>query len=256
MVSIALEFLLVFILLLVVINSFIFFSRKKKYEKEIEKRDFEIKIQKNSLQAIILTQEEERERIAQDLHDEISSKLNLVSLNLYSLKSPKKTELQRLEIIDTIIQVNNSAIENSRRIAHNLMPPILEKFGLNQALIELIMDFENTKLVSINYRNDIDFNAAGFDVQLQLFRIIQELINNSLKHGKASEIKIEFVFENTINKCTYKDNGLGFDVSSLEESKGLGMQNIENRIELLDGNFSFDSEFGKGIVFAFSFVMK
>jgi signal transduction histidine kinase len=255
MARIALEFLLIFILMLVILYSFFFLSRKKKYEKEIEKRDFEIKIKKNNLQAIILTQEEERERIAQDLHDEISSKLNLVSLNLYSLKSPKKTELQKLEIIDNIIQVNNSAIENSRRIAHNLLPPILEKFGLNQAFIELVMDFENTKLVSINYNTDIDFNSAGFDVQLQLFRIIQELINNSLKHGKASEIEIEFVFENNKNKCIYKDNGLGFDVATLVESKGLGMQNIENRIELLNGIFTLDSQYGKGIVFAYSFEL-
>jgi signal transduction histidine kinase len=255
MVHIALEFLLIFILMLVVLNSFFFLSRKKKYEIEIEKRDFEIKIQKNNLQAIILTQEEERERIAQDLHDEISSKLNLVSLNLYSLKSPKKTQLQKLEIIENIIRVNNSAIENSRRIAHNLLPPILEKFGLNQAIIELVMDFENTKLVSINYKTDINFNSAGFDVQLQLFRIIQELINNSLKHGKASEIEIEFVFENNKNKCVYKDNGLGFDVTTLVESKGLGMQNIENRIELLNGIFTLDSEYGKGIVFVYNFEL-
>lgn len=242
--------LLLLLFILMVISFYIF--QKKIFKNKIE-RDFEVKFQKKYFHEIIMTQEQERERIAKDLHDEIGSKLNLVSLYLYSLKSLKKTELQKLNIIDDIIQINDDAIENSRRIAHNLLPPVLEKFGLNQAIVELILDFEKTKMVSINYQNRIEFSSSGFDIQLQLFRIIQELINNSLRHGKASAIKIDFGMQNNKHQCVYKDNGLGFDVSKLDKIKGFGMQNIESRIELLNGTLGLDSEKEKGIVFVFNF---
>jgi two-component system, NarL family, sensor kinase len=240
--------LLLFVLIVVLFDIF----QEKIFENEV-KKDLEIKFQKKHMQSIIMMQEQERERFAQDLHDEISSKLNLLSLHLYSLKSPKKTESQKLDIIDDIIQINDRVIENSRRTAHNLLPPVLEKFGLNEAIIELILDFKNIKRVSINYQNKIEFNSSGFDVQLQIFRIIQELINNSLKHGKATNINIEFALQNNKHHCLYKDNGFGFDVSKLHKRKGLGMQNIENRIELLNGTFAIDSVINKGTQVVFNF---
>jgi signal transduction histidine kinase len=239
-------------LILILIFLLLNFFQKKIFKNKIE-RDLEIKFQKEYLHEIFMMQEQERERIAKDLHDEIGSKLNLVSLYLYSLKSLKKTESQKRNIIDSIIQINDNAIENSRRIAHNLLPPVLEKFGLNQAIIELILDFEKTKMVSINYQNRIEFSSSGFNIQVQLFRIIQELINNSLKHGNASEIKIDFGMQNNKRQCIYKDNGLGFDVSQLYKTRGFGMQNIESRIELLNGTLGVDSEKGKGIVVVFNF---
>jgi len=118
-------YILVFLVLIVVaIILFIAKSRKKIFEKEIEKKDLEIKLQKEVLQATILSQEKERNRIAQDLHDEISSKLIAVSLNLHLLQSEKTKIDAKPEIIENIIKINQSAIETSRKIAHNLLPPI------------------------------------------------------------------------------------------------------------------------------------
>jgi two-component system NarL family sensor kinase len=172
--------LLIFILMIV---SFYIFQKKIV--------GHELKFQKKYLESIILAQEQDRERTAQDLHYRISSKHNLVSL-----KSTQKTTSQKLEIIDNIIKSNNEAIASTRRIIHNLLPPVLEKFGLNQVIIELIFDIENTKRVSIYRHNNIEFTTVGFNIQLYVFRIIQELINNSLMHGKATGIKIEFVLQN------------------------------------------------------------
>jgi two-component system, NarL family, sensor kinase len=245
--------LVFFVLLLIAIVIFVYKSRKKILAKELEKKDLEIKFQKDILLSIIQTQEKERERIAQDLHDEIGSKLNVVSLNLYGLKSNDKDEDAMLANIDTIIHVNNSAIENARKIAHNLLPPVLEKFGLKAAIEELVLDFENTETVEINYTSTVDFSNANTDVQLNIFRIIQELLNNSLKHGKASKVNISFASIDNKVQCIYSDNGIGFETKNLQKNKGLGMRNIESRIQFLNGQYNVYSEKDNGITFNLTF---
>jgi signal transduction histidine kinase len=246
--------MLFFVLVLVAIVVFVVKSRKKIFDKELERKNLEIKFQKDILLASILTQEKERERMAQDLHDEISSKLNVVSLTLHSLKSASKTTEEKTASIDDIIKLNNNAIENSRKIAHNLLPPVLEKFGLSAAIDELVLDFGKTKSVSINYSNNADFSALHADAQLNIFRIVQELFNNSIKHGKASHMKLAFSQNGNEKVCNYSDNGVGFSVDGLQQNKGLGMRNIESRVSFLNGHYEIKSEKNKGIQFTFSFI--
>jgi signal transduction histidine kinase len=246
--------MLFLVLVLVAVVVFVVKSRKKIFDKELEKKDLEIKFQKDILLASILTQEKERERIAQDLHDEISSKLNVVSLTLHSLKSTGKTVEEKTANIDDIIKLNNNAIENSRKIAHNLLPPVLEKFGLSAAIDELVLDFGKTKSVAINYSNNADFSTLHADAQLNIFRIVQELFNNSIKHGKASNIKLAFSSNGNEKICTYSDDGLGFSVEGLQQNKGLGMRNIESRVSFLNGHYQIKSEKNNGIQFTFSFT--
>ncbi|CAA9199420.1 Oxygen sensor histidine kinase NreB [Flavobacterium bizetiae] len=243
-------FLMVVAVCLVV---FFYFSRKKIIQKEIEKRELEIHLHKQQLHAIIVTQEEERKRIAQDLHDDISSKLNIVSLNTHLLSAPNLTEDETKEITDNIINLTAKALENSRKIAHNLLPPVFEKFGLNAGIEELCEEFESSKSVKVKYKSEIDFDEKEIDRHLHVFRILQELMNNSLNHGKASEIWINFKNQNGINICNYKDNGVGFDSKNAENQKGLGMKNIDSRISFLNGTLEIDSEIGKGIAVIFSF---
>ncbi len=249
-------FVIIFlILIMVIITVFIVKSRKKMFDTAIAKKDLEIKLQKDVLQATILSQETERNRIAQDLHDEIGSKLIAISLNLHLLQSNKTKTDAKPEIIENIIKINQNTIENSRKIAHDLLPPVLEKFGLHAALEELVLDYTNSKSVAIEYQNRIDFSQSKSEAHLQIFRIIQELINNSIKHGKATQINI--VFEKSSNglQCNYSDNGLGFEAKDLNIKKGLGMRNIESRIEFLNGNYTLDSQINKGIQFQFNFQL-
>ncbi|KQB42964.1 sensor histidine kinase [Flavobacterium aquidurense] len=242
-----------FMVVAVFLVAFFYFSRKKIIQKELEKRDLEIQYQKEQLHAVIFTQEEERKRIAQDLHDDISSKLNIVSLNSHLLSSPNLTEDETKEITENIINLTAKALENSRKIAHNLLPPVFEKFGLNAGVEELCEEFESSKSVKVNYENEIDFDEQDINRHLHVFRVLQELMNNSLRHGKASEIWISFKNENEINSCNYRDNGVGFDNQNAENQKGLGMKNIDSRISFLDGTIKINSEIGKGIAVIFTF---
>lgn len=243
-------FLMVVAIFLVV---FFYFSRKKIIQKELEKRDLILQYQKEQLHAVIFTQEEERKRIAQDLHDDISSKLNIVSLNTHLLSAPNLTEAETKEITDNIINLTAKALENSRKIAHNLLPPVFEKFGLNAGIEELCEEFESSKSVKVKYENEVDFDEKEIDRHLHVFRILQELMNNSLRHGKATEIYIAFKNINGIITCNYQDNGVGLDSENVENQKGLGMKNIDSRISFLNGKIKMNSEKGNGVAVIFTF---
>ncbi|MGO4773825.1 sensor histidine kinase [Flavobacterium sp. W22_SRS_FK3] len=252
-VAIILYISLFFVIVSIALIIFFYFSRKKIIQKEIEKKNLVLAHQKEQLHAILITQEVERKRIAQDLHDDISSKLNVVSLNSYLLTSANLTEAEIKEITCNIINLTAKALDNSRKIAHNLLPPVFDKFGLHAGVEELCEEFESCKSVKVYYQNKIDFDENEKDKHLHVFRILQELMNNSLRHGKASEISIIFDKVNGINNCFYKDNGIGFDFKSSESQRGLGMKNIDSRISFLNGNINITSDSNKGVEVFFTF---
>lgn len=243
-----------FLLMAMVLLLFYYFSRKKIIQNELEKKDLEINHQKDLLKAIIITQEEERKRIAQDLHDDISSKLNIVSLNSHLLTTPQLSEKELSDITSNIINLTAKALENSRRIAHDLLPPVLEKFGLHAAIEELCHEFRSSKQAKIDFENSLPpFSFAEEATHLQIFRILQELLNNSFRHGKASIISIRFGEKDGRRICEYSDNGKGFDMAEMKNKKGLGMKNIESRIAILNGDLNFDSAVNHGVTVSFTF---
>jgi len=242
-----------FLLMSFIVILFFYFSRKKIIQKEIEKKNLEISHQKELLRSVILTQEAERKRIAQDLHDDISSKLNVVSLNTHLLKTPNLSDDELLDITNNITDLTQKALENSRRIAHDLLPPVLEKFGLHAGVEELVVEFNSSKSVNVIYQNVLKFDISDIDKHLHVFRILQELLNNSVRHGKATEISIAFKSIDNQNTCIYSDNGIGFNCKSDDSQKGLGMKNIESRINFLNGTFTIDSSLNNGVKIKFTF---
>ena len=244
-----------FVLMALVLILFFYFSRKKIIQYELDRRDMIIVHQKQLLSSIINTQELERKRIAQDLHDDISSNLNIVSLNSYFLLKENLSATETNEITKNIINLTKKSLDNSRRIAHDLYPPVLEKFGLEAGIREICYDFSTTKAVSIDFKNDVDFKNVSQENQVQIFRILQELISNSMRHGKAKNINIHFkASEDKKMFCEYTDNGIGFDAKLSENQKGLGMKNIESRIEFIGGFIEFESKPNKGLKVTFSFI--
>lgn len=238
---------LLMVLVSVVLLLFVFLSRKKIIEKQIENKELEIAHQKKLLQATIITQEEERERIAQDLHDDVSSKLNVVHLYANLLLEGNLSTNEYTTVNQQIIEATNKTLESARKIAHNLLPPILDKFGLKPAIEELADSFNNSKKISIS--NDINFPREHLkpDAELHLFRITQELINNSIRHGEAEECKISINLANDKLHFYYTDNGIGFNNDDIKNKKGIGLKNIESRVTILNGKLSTKSALNKGI---------
>jgi signal transduction histidine kinase len=245
-----------FLLMAVAVLIFVYYSRKKIIQKEIEKKDLEIKYQKQMLNATILVQEEERKRIARDLHDDISSKLNIISLNSHFLTAANLSPVETQHITTTIIDVTAKVLDSTRRIAHDLLPPILEEFGLHAAINELCSAFTNGDTIAIAYSNPDQqafFNSVAIEKHLHIYRVLQELINNSVRHGKATRIQIIFENDGVKKECTYVDNGSGFDTEELPIKKGLGLKNIESRIQFLNGTLKMTSAIGKGVRMRFTF---
>ena len=225
---------------------FFFFSRKKIVEKQLEKKNLEIDHQKEIIQSIIITQEEERKRIAQDLHDDISAKLNVINLNANLLKGGDLSSEEYVIVNDTILEVTDKTLESARNIAHNLLPPILEEFGLKDAVEELADSFNNSKKITIDYNLAYPKGYLISEQELHLFRIVQELINNSVRHGKAKNSSIDICLKNNKLLFNYTDNGVGFNMKNKKHKKGLGIKNIESRVALLQGNYTITTAKNNG----------
>ena len=248
-ISIVLIGVLLLLLMSVGLFFFFFISRKKIVEKELEKKSAEIEHQKELIHATILTQENERKRIAQDLHDDISSKLNVIHLNSNLLLDGGLTAKEYLEVNQSNIDITNRTLQSARKIAHDLLPPILDKFGLQSAIEELVDDFNTSRKVVVTYQLKYPENYLNKDQELHLFRILQELINNSIRHGKAKNINLVLENKNSKLDLNYSDDGIGFDLKQAQIKKGLGLKNIESRVELLNGTLKISNKEKSGATF-------
>lgn len=204
--------------------------------------------QEQLLHSNILTQEEERKRIARDLHDEIGSKLNVILLNIYRLKEVAMKSSDVSEITDEVESVIHTTIDSTRRISHELLPPTLEEFGFIEAIHEF--QYSLNKVGSVQMTVNVDENLPKIEdklIELNLFRVLQELTNNSIRHGGARNIEVDVRSENEYLRFDYSDNGCGFDIAKVELKKGLGMKNIESRLQMIDAEFSYKTEVGAGL---------
>lgn len=227
---------------------FFFFSRKKVVATEVEKAQVEISNKKEQLQATIETQEEERKRIAQGLHDAISSKLNVVTLNTNVLIDGGLEEQQQQATLNHILDITNKTLESSRDLEHNLLPPILENFGLQAALEELCDEFRCNKELEIDAQ--ISYcQSLSKQQELHVFRIVQELLNNSVCDRAATLVTLKY--EEQLDSITiyYSDNGKGSHNGTEQKTTGIGLRNIESRVDILGGTLSYDDCTGQGTIF-------
>ncbi len=238
--------ILVVLLMGIALVLFFFLSRKKIIQTALEKTNLELSYQKELLHATIQTQEKERKRIAQDLHDAISAKLTVISLttNVLIDRTPPDFE-DANDMLCHILEVTTQTLDSSRTLAHNLLPPILENFGLVAAVEEVCDAFINSQQVAITYKTVYN-GYLSKEEELHLFRIIQELLNNSVRHGKATYIALDIMEDQEQLYVAYVDNGKGFDTTNTAVKKGIGLKNIETRVAILQGTFSFYSQLSEG----------
>jgi len=161
-------------------------------EKELELNNLDFFLKNNQLSAVIRTLESDRKRIAQDLHDDISSKLNVISLNCHLLKIPNLPQKDVEEITRNILEYTSKALNSSKKMSHSLLPPVLEKFGLHAGIEELCSELNNDGSIEIQYENKLQFDFKENESHIHVFRIVQELLINSIKHGRPTSISILF----------------------------------------------------------------
>ena len=203
--------------------------------------------EKRVINAIINTEENERRRFAKDLHDGLGPILSTVKMSLSALNEKIK-DSTGMVILNNTIHLVNEAINTIKEISNNLSPHVLTNFGLSSAIGAFTTKLNQTKIVEIVFKSNMEAQRLENDKEVVIYRAVCELINNSVLHSGASRIDIELNKHEKFVTLQFYDNGRGFDTSTLrnEDTKGMGLSNIETRVKTVEGVFILESTPGKG----------
>jgi signal transduction histidine kinase len=202
------------------------------------------------LSAMIEGQEKERKKIAREIHDGIGPLLSAIRINLEALKARGNLQMDKksLDDMDQIILTLDETTQDIRAMSHNLMPPVLIDFGLIPAVNNLCSRIRNSGKVEIELITNLNKRIES-ENELILYRIVQELVNNSLKHSEASKITVQIMDHGSHILLSVEDNGKGFNLEEVDaHSTGTGLSNIQARIQARQGSIHFDTKPGMGFI--------
>ena len=224
------------------------FPDKRSGSKLIILRDIteNMELERITLNAIIQAEEKERTRVSQDLHDSIGPLLSAIKLYSNSIVNADDGK-KRKEIHAKITELMDEAVKTVKEISNNLSSHILQNFGFLDAINSFSEKIEMNYPIKIvrEVKKELDISDT---IQITLYRVLVELINNTLKYAWASEIKIKLGMVKGKISINYQDNGNGFNVEKeITGGKGMGLYNIHSRIKSLGGTISMKSKEGKGI---------
>ena len=234
-------------MVLLALSIFFFFVtyQKKILKKQLELNEIRAKQQEEILRNTITAQEKERKRIAQDLHDEVGAMLSVVKLNVGRIEKKSEEQVAKKLASETKTYLDE-VITQVRRISRSLLPPSLEKLGLFFALEELaswVNKSDQLKIICWKSGEQFRFDTKK---ELAVFRIVQELLNNAIKHAEAANIYINARFSPNKNlMISVTDNGKGFELNE-KMTTGLGLKNLESRSQIMNAKFKMKSIPGKG----------
>jgi signal transduction histidine kinase len=241
--------LLIVIILLIV--AMVFYINSQKRKRQLVEKDAEIKAQRISelekekqltaTQSLLEGESAERKRLARDLHDGLGGMLSVVKLNLVNMKGNAILPETDLPVFQNALEMLDGSIRELRRVAHNLMPESLMRYGLKPALTDFCGSIPHVKL---HFFGEERRQEEKFEVAV--FRIVQELVNNALKHSEAQQINVQIIVEDNRINLVVQDNGKGFDPALIDKTKTTGLSNIFSRIESLNGQMDLLSQPGKG----------
>ena len=209
-------------------------------------RELEKDRQLVAVDSLLKGQEEERSRLAKDLHDGLGGLLSGVKFSLSNMKNNLIVTPDNLAVFERSLDMIDTSIKELRRVAHNMMPEMLVNFGLDEALKDYCNSINATKLLSVKYQSFGMDSRLDSSKEIIIYRIIQELLNNVLKHAAASEVLVQLIKEGNELNILVEDDGKGFDPSVLNNNKGAGWTNIRSRVDYLQGQLDINSEVGKG----------
>ncbi len=234
----------------------VFGYRNANQRRKIDKQALDLKEQKIrelekdqqiiATHAVLKGEETERGRLARDLHDGLGGLLSGIRLTLSSGKTNYLVSMENSQVFDNAITLLDQSIRELRRVAHNMMPETLVKYGLKDALHDFCHSLEvvGGPKITFSYWGE----EARFDRSLEttLYRIAMELINNSVKHAQANEIMIQLVKETRRVYLTVQDDGIGFNCADTDCLNSSGLRNIRARVESFNGRLDIYSKPGEG----------
>lgn len=237
---------IVVLMAILLVFFFIYKSRKNKIISRQKIRQLEEERKHMAARFLVEGEEKERKRMALELHDNLGVLLSATKMQFTEIrdKSPENEVL-----IKKASKFLDQASKDVRKISHNLMPGLLTKLGLFEALEDLFENLDEIEGLEaivdiVGPRERIDENK-----EIMIYRMLQEMANNTLKHAKANNIDLTIIVDAEELNISYADNGKGFDVEEMISKKTMGLQSIQSRVKFLDGLFKIDSSQDVGTVF-------
>lgn len=233
-------------LVALLVASLVFFhfrNKRKLDQRQLQSMQQEKEIQ--LLQAVMQGEEKERSRIAKDLHDGVAGMLAAVKMHFTSIALHLNQILQT-EGYQQGIRLLDEASQEVRKTSHNLMPEILLQHGLDEAIRRFCNNVTNSSKLTVQY--DAIGEAGRFvdSFELSVYRIVQELLNNIIKHSKASEAVVQITFQADLLSITIEDNGIGL-IKGAEQKDGIGLRSLQKRVKAMNGKIEFESASGQGL---------
>ncbi|HNG63787.1 MAG TPA: sensor histidine kinase, partial [Ferruginibacter sp.] len=209
-----------------------------------------MKQQDLATRAVISAEENERKRIAADLHDGVGQMMSAAKMNLSAFETEIdfRNESQKTAF-EKLIGLVDESCKEIRSVSHQMMPNALLKSGLASAVREFIDKIDN-RIIKINLHTEGLNERLDSNTETVLYRVIQECVNNVIKHSGAGHLDIALIKDADGISATVEDDGRGFDATDKQKSEGIGLKNIRSRVEFLKGTVDFDSSPGKGTLVA------
>lgn len=204
------------------------------------------KTEQRVLAAVIRTEEQERQRFAKELHDGLGPLLSVIKMLVSGLDGNKSLEVNE-KIKQNLRQAVDEAISGVRDISANISPHILNNFGLKDAVEAFIKRLRQSGNFTIHYTTNLTDQRFSYNVEVVVYRVICELINNTLRHAVAKQVTIDLQLEDGVLYLEYTDDGIGFDVQHVSTHEGMGLNNMRYRLQSGNGNIEITSEQGKGM---------
>jgi len=229
--------LLVFLLATGVVLINHYFQKSLHRQRLIQER-LKLEYQKDLLKSTVQAQEEERKRIGQDLHDEVGSVLSSLRI-LIEMAYERGSTVEDKNFLNQSKKTIDQVIYRIRNISHQLSPLMKGPFGFYDALHELFdtVNMAGTHSVNLDFKENQIPAQLSDNTSIALYRILAELINNTLKHAKANRIEAMVSYQEAIFTILYKDNGIGFTYDPNIRSRGMGLKSIEGRLNVLDASW-------------------
>jgi signal transduction histidine kinase len=222
------------------------FKQKQKLQQQ-RINELETEKQLEAAEAVVKGEEQERTRLAKDLHDGLGGMLSGIKYSFTTMKGNLVMTPENHQAFERSMDMLDSSIREMRRVAHNMMPEALIRFGLNTALNDFCNDINQSGALKVIYQS-IGIEGMEIDqtTSITLYRVVQELINNTMKHAGANSAIVQLTKSNGQLSLTVEDDGKGFDTSLLKMNKGIGWINIQNRVDFLKGKLDIRSKEGEG----------
>lgn len=231
------------------IVSFLLIKNNKQKHRLQQQRIAELEAEKQlaATESVLKGEEQERTRLAKDLHDGLGGMLSGIKYSLNTMKGNLILTPENAQAFERSMDMLDSSIKEMRRVAHNMMPEALVKFGLDTALRDFCNDINQSGALQVSYQS-IGLESVQFEqtTAITIYRIVQELVNNIMKHAAASTAIVQVSKTEDEISITVEDDGKGFDPVILQGAKGIGWGNIQGRIEYLKGKLDIRSAPGKG----------